>query len=594
MQRIFLLFCLVVIPAITFSQDDWDTYCERSGFTSTPSYQETIGFCEKLDRGSGLISLQSFGKSPQGRDLPLLICDRDGFSDPVSVRKAGRAVMLILAGIHAGEIDGKDAGLMFLRDIAIMNKYTQVLDNVTILFIPILNVDGHERSGPYNRINQDGPEEMGWRTTAQNLNLNRDFLKADTPEMQAWLKLFHQWLPDLFIDIHVTDGADYQYALTYSFETSGNMDRGLAEWAENVVTPRMTMEMDEAEYPIFPYVMFRRWFDPRSGLRNSVATPRYSQGYTSAMNRLGLLVENHSLKNYRTRVLATYELLVVLSRILNDHSDELQSLNRLADEFTSSESFRAQPLTLTYTTGPDSVMVEFRGVEYDVETSDLTGGSWFRYHSDRPKTYLIPYFNQMLPDLTVNLPEAYIIPPEWTEVISKLDHHKIVYNTLTSTERVRVQAFHFRDVSWNKAPYEGRLSFSAEYDVMDEEMDFPAGSVIIPVNQPGARIIAYMFEPGSPDSFLKWGFFNSIFEMKEYFETYVMEEKAREMISADPALLKEFNTAREKDPEFARSQWAQLEWFFLRSAYADKKKDVYPVCRITSRDAMPDLIEKTR
>ncbi len=236
----------------------------------------------------------------------MLIIDGEGRFDPASARKSAKLVLLIQAGIHPGEIDGKDAGFMFFRDLAINQLFGAMPENLIILFIPIFNVDGHERFGPYNRINQDGPEEMGWRTTAQNLNLNRDFLKADAPEMQAWLKLYQQWLPDFFVDIHVTDGADYQYVSTYGLETYGNMDEGLTKWTNEQLIPVMEQSMDAAGYPMFPYIMFRRWHDPRSGLRSSAAGPRFSQGYTAVQNRIGLLVENHSLKDYKTRVSSTY------------------------------------------------------------------------------------------------------------------------------------------------------------------------------------------------------------------------------------------------------------------------------------------------
>ena len=413
MKRILILLLFVNVANINFAQDNnLITYYEKSGFKATPSYDETVAYCKKLDQASPFIQYTTFGTSPRGRKLPLLIIDGEGRFDPASARQSGKLVVLIQAGIHPGEIDGKDAGLMFFRDLAIGQLFGTMPENLTILFIPIFNVDGHERFSPYNRINQDGPEEMGWRTTAQNLNLNRDFLKADTPEMNAWLKLYQKWLPDFFIDIHVTDGADYQYVSTYGLETYGNMDEELTKWTNEQLIPVMEQSMDAAGYPMFPYIMFRRWHDPRSGLRSSAAGPRFSQGYTAAQNRIGLLVENHSLKDYKTRVSSTYELLHFLCGFLNDQASGILELNAMADLNTASAVFRQQPFPVNFTTAKDSIMVDFRGVEYDIEKSDLTGGDWFIYHNDKPVTFRVPYFNQQIPSTFVSIPEAYIIPPE--------------------------------------------------------------------------------------------------------------------------------------------------------------------------------------
>jgi len=561
-------------------ENDLITFYEKSGFKETPSYEQTIEYCKQLDISSPFIHYTTFGTSPQGRKLPLLIIDANANFDASTVKKTGKLVLLIEAGIHAGEIDGKDAGLMFFRDLAINQKFGPMPSNVTFLFIPIFNVDGHERTGPYNRINQHGPEEMGWRTTAQNLNLNRDFLKADAPEMQAWLKLYQQWQPDFFVDIHVTDGADYQYVMTYGLETHGNMDEGLTRHCMEEFIPAMENFMETAGYPAFPYVMFRKWHDPRSGLRSSVGGPKYSQGYAAAQNRIGLLVENHSLKDYKTRVDGTYELLHFFCNYLDDGAAEIKELNTMADNLAASEAFRREPFAVNYAAGKDSIMVDFRGVEYDVVKSNLTGGDWFHYYPDKPVTYKVPYFYQQLPSATVNIPEAYIIPPEWSEIIARLSLHGIRYHTLIKNERLEVESYRFTKVEYAKSTYEGRTQVTPTFETYTETREYPAGSVVIPTSQPQVRIIVHMFEPASPDSYLQWGYFNAIFELKEYFETYKMEEYARKMLVETPGLNEEFEEWKAANPEAAKSQWSQLEWFYFRSPWVDSKRNIYPVGRI--------------
>ncbi|MBI4720390.1 MAG: M14 family metallopeptidase, partial [Chitinivibrionia bacterium] len=306
----------------------WQTYYEQSGCTATPRYEETIAYCRRLADASPWVAYESFGTSPQGRELPLVIADKDGRFTPEAARRAGKIVLLVQACIHAGESDGKDAGLMLLRDIAISKKRPELLDNVTLLFIPIFNVDGHERFGPCNRINQNGPAEMGWRVTAQNLNLNRDFFKADAPEMQAWLRLFGAWLPDFFVDCHVTDGADYQYVVTYGLDIFGTMDPGLTRWSRDVFLRSIEASMAEAGFPISPYVYFRGGHDPMSGLGTWITPPRLSHGYTTIQNRPGLLVETHMMKDYRTRVAGTYEILEQTMALLNAEHAALKDLVR--------------------------------------------------------------------------------------------------------------------------------------------------------------------------------------------------------------------------------------------------------------------------
>jgi hypothetical protein len=569
--------------------DNLITYYERSGFKATPSYDETVAYCKLLDEASEMIHYTTFGKSPQGRDLPLLIIDSDGYTEPERARQAGKFVLLIEAGIHPGEIDGKDAGFLFFRDLVVEKKFGEVPPNITFLFIPIFNVDGHERFGPYNRINQVGPEEMGWRTTAQNLNLNRDFLKADAPEMQAWLKLWQAWKPDFFVDIHVTDGADYQYVMTYGLETHGNMDEGLTKFTESDFIPAMEQYLDQAGYPAFPYVMFRRWHDPRSGLRSSAGGPRYSQGYAAVQNRIGLLVENHSLKDYKTRVSGTYALLEFLAGFLLEKASEIITLNKQADDYTASETFRSMPFALSYKAATDSIMVDFKGVEYDVEKSDLTGGDWFKYHPEKPVTFQLPYFHHQVPSATVEVPEAYIIPPEWEIVIERLPLHGISYIRTDRPVRIKVETYRFTTIEYGRSSYEGRQQVTPVFETITEEKEFPAGSVVVPTSQASARAIIHMLEPASPDSYLQWGFFNAIFEMKEYFETYMMEEYARSMILETPAMKEEFEQWKASNPDAAENQWAQLEWFFLRSPWADQKRNVYPVGRVMDRAELERL-----
>lgn len=585
-----LLTILIILNFSLFSHgQNWSTYYENSGFKKTPPYLETMEYMNRLVGASPMVSAVSLGKSPQGRDISMMIIDRDGLKDPQAIRAKGRVIVLIQSCIHPGEPEGKDAGFIFLRELLIEKKHRDLLNKTSILFIPILNVDGHERFGPYNRINQNGPEEMGWRTNAINLNLNRDFLKADAAEMHHWLRMFNTWLPDFFMDIHTTDGADYQYAITYAAEIFGTLDSGLTRWMTNIYEPRMKDKMNESGYPVFPYVQFRNWHDPRSGMETGAAPPMISQGYVALQNRPGILVETHMLKNYKTRVEATVQMIIHTLGIVNHQADNLKTMIEMADKSTASPAFRNQEYTVAWKTSKtDSIMVDFLGYDYKVQKSDLTGGNWFIYDDTKPVNMKLPFFAKSIPAATALIPEAYIIPAGWDEVISRIKLHGIKMDVLTEPAEIPVKSYKFRNYEFRKVPFEGRQMVKTGLTGIEESRLFPAGSVVVPTNQRTAKIIAAILEPAASGSFVEWGFFNSVFEQKEYSETYVMEKMAREMLETNPEIRREYE-AFKSSPEFVNDQWIILNWFYSKTPYWDINFLKYPVGKITNASTMNQL-----
>lgn len=587
-----LLTFITISLSLQSQKTTWLTYYEKSNFKETPQYKETIEFSKRLARNSDWVNYQTFGKSPQNRKLPLILVNKNQKFTNKAFKQSEKATLLIEACIHPGEPEGKDAGLMLLRDIAIHKKHEHLLNYVNILFIPIFNVDGHERFGPYNRINQNGPKEMGWRTTAQNLNLNRDFLKADAPEMKHWLKMFNKWMPDFFIDIHTTNGADYQYPLTYAMEVHGNMDKRLTEWQKEIYIKTISKKMNKAGYPIFPYISFRDWHNPESGIEAWTAKPRLSQGYTAIQNRPGLLIETHMLKDYKTRVSATYEMIKLTLNILNKEYKNLQELIKKADSYTASEEFRNKPFPVDFSATNDCTIVKYKGIEYEKVHSDLTDTEWFKY-GEKPITQNIEYYNDIKPKENVSLPECYIIPPEWETIIEKIKLHGIKTYTLTERIKIKINSCLFTNVNWRNKPYEGRQRITnLNLKPYNKTESFPAGSILIPMNQQRARVIAHMLEPKAPDSFVKWGFFNAIFEQKEYAEIYVMEEKARKMLKENPSLKQEFLAKKKNNKAFANNPWAISNWFYRRTPYWDEKKNNYPVGKIFDKEIYNQLLKK--
>jgi len=591
MKMIFTLYFAISIISV-FSQDTaWTTFYEQSGGKETPRYAQTVEFCERLAKASHLIKFTSFGKSARGRNLPLLIVDKDGLADPGTIRATGRIIVLIQACIHPGECEGKDAGLMLLRDLVILKKYPGLLDHVSILFIPIFNVDGHERFGPYNRINQNGPKEMGWRVSANNLNLNRDFLKADTPEMQYWLSLFNKWMPDFFIDTHTTDGADYQYVLTYGMELDGDMESGLTSWSQHVFLDTLTKMMDKSGFPVFPYVGFRNWEDPKSGLVTSVSPPMLSEVYTSLRNRPGLLIETHMLKPYDQRVRSTYECLKHSLTILNKEYKALYDNIVRADKLTASNEFRKIDFPLQYKTiENDSTMIDFLGIEYKRVRSEITNEYWYQYGTKK-ETYHLPYFNKVKPVVFTKIPEVYIIPVEWKEVTDRLELHGVKIHRLLKDTLVSVSSYKIKNPKWQSNPYEGRHPMiNFELQEITEDRLIPAGSAVIDMNQPSARIIVHVLEPKGNGSYLYWGFFDPVFEQKEYAENYVIEDMAPKIFADHPLLNAEFREKKSSDTVFAKNPDLILNWLYSQTPYWDARKDVYPVSKIFDPEVAGKLL----
>lgn len=587
MRLIISIIIGVLTTSLVAQNSEWITKFESSNYLETVTYEECIEFSKLLAEKSAIINYQEIGLSPQKRAIPLLIVDKDGLTNAEQIRATGRIILFVQAGIHAGEPDGTDAGFLLLRDMAIHQMNLELLEKVSILFLPSFNVDGLARMSPYNRINQNGPTEMGWRANSNNLNLNRDYMKADSPEMKAWLHLFNEYLPDLFIDCHTTDGADYQYVATYALETFGNMDDGLTEWMKSKYEPYLIEKMAAKNTPIFPYVSFKNWHDPRSGLIRSVGTPMISQGYTALQNRIGLLIETHMLKPYKPRVYATYDLIVGTLESMNKDHEKIKSLNHNADLKMSSRKNGPKNITIQYKVNmKDSAQVDFLGVEYDIVKSDLTGGDWFQY-SDKPSTFKLDLFEKQLPKEIIELPMAYIIPVEWPQVQEVLKTHGIQHFITTEKKKINIEAYTFENQKWENSSFEGRQSLRSFELIMDErETEYEAGAMVVPVRQRAAKVLVYLLEPKADNSFASWGFFNSIMERKEYAETYVMEKMAREMIKDKPELLDEFNDWKEKNPELAKSHWMQTMWFFEKTPYWDQKKDVYPVGRILNQETL--------
>lgn len=561
---------------------EWQTHAEKTNYRETPSYAETIAYAKKLDAASPLIKYTSFGHSGEGRELPLLIASEGETFTTEAARKAGKAVLLIQACIHSGEPDGKDAGFALLRDIAITQTQPGLLKNVVLLFIPIYNTDGHERSSPYNRINQNGPANMGWRATTTNQNLNRDYMKADTPETRAWLALWNVWNPDLFIDCHVTDGADYRYNITYHFEHHDGIAPSVLAWQQEVMDGKVLPATVGAGNVVSWYLEFADNRDFEKGIRDFNGSPRFSTGYVPLRNRAAILIETHMIKDYRSRVVGTYDLLRFTIAEVNGDPQRLLQATREADEQTvgqGSADGAERKVPIDFELTDKTTPYPLKALEYRTEPSDVSGDIRVLFGT-KPLDVTVPMYNTFRVTQEVTRPVSYIVPPQWKEVIAVLRAHGLRLQPTLRASTIDIESYRFSQVKWPAGPFEGRFMPTFKAELINERRTYPAGSLIVPLDNNLAKLAINLLEPEAPDSLLAWGFFNAIFEQKEYGESYVLESLAREMMAQDPALRSDFLERIESDPMFASSPSSRLQFFYERSQYWDPHMNLYPVGRI--------------
>jgi len=557
---------------------DWTTPAEASGYTRTPRADETFDYFARLDAVSPQLRMFEFGRTPQGRALQAVVIASAGELTAEAARASGKPVILLQASIHPGENEGKDALMALSRDLTVSGRYTELLEPVVLVLVPIFNLDGHERFSPYSRINQNGPEAMGWRATAQNLNLNRDYAKADAPEMQAWLRLWRDWQPDLLVDMHNTNGADYQYAMTWAFESAQNISPALAHWQRGVFEGELKTALEQQGWPIFNYISLKDSTDLQAGLLEGASSPRFSIGYAAAAGRAGLLVETHMLKDFKTRVQVNETLLVEMLRAIGDAPESLKAAVAEAE----AERFAIGALMpLDFGLAEATEEIDFLGYAYTRTDSALSGGTWVQYEPSQPQTYRLPVQRKVTVTAEAPAPAAYVIPPQWSQVVERLQLHGVEMQRLSAPVRVAAGRYRLSAPEWAPRPFEGRHLISALQSTLEPvEIELPAGSWLLSMDQPGARLIAQLLEPGSPDSFLRWGFFDAIFEEKEYAEARVMEAMGREMLARDPALKADFEARLAGDAEFAADPRARLRYFYERSPYFDAEFMRYPVLRL--------------
>ncbi len=546
--------------------DPWITPAEASGFKTTPRYADVRAWLDRLGAASPLITVESFGRTGQGRDLVYVRASKGG---------AGKPVVLVQAGIHAGEIDGKDSGLMLLRDIALHGK-EDLLDTVDLVFVPIYNIDGHEAMSAYNFVHIRGPMEKGREANARNIDLNRDYAKADAPETRAMIALLRKLDPILYVDCHVSEGFDMQYDVTFTYAGWGKYarHRAAADWLEERFGPAVTAALTKAGHipSIYPSPIDTR--APTKGIRYSPEGPRYSTGYGDFIGVPTVLVENHMLKPYRQRVLGTYVLLEEALRIAG------QDTAQIAAAKAKDRATRPTELLTRWAPAEQPIgwIERFKGVAFDTYLSPASGRREQRWLG-KPVTFRMPIIGQR-PTQTVRLPKAWWVPAEQTEVIDRLHLHGIVFETIAAPRTLTVDQVRSIGPRLSQ-PNEGRVPVTATFSHELGVQTMPIGSIRVPADQPLGLLAAALLEPEGQDSFLAWGFFPEMMAPAPSTDAFVLAVLGDHMLATDPAIKSAFAAKLAADPVFAADPDARLAWFHEQAGPGHPYPLRYPITRET-------------
>jgi hypothetical protein len=583
MKRIAWLSSIVLttFAALTFAAEDWLTPAEISEFKSTPPYDETLAFIEKLARRTPEMKLDYFGRSAQGRPMAVVIVSKDKAFTPEAAAKTGKAIILIQNGIHSGEIDGKDACLMILRDMA-LGRHIDLLDGVILLIVPIYNIDGHERVSIYNRPNQNGPEEgMGFRTTTDGHDLNRDHLKLDTPEARNLIGLFNDWRPHLHVDTHVTNGIDHAWVLTYSWAEAPQAPPSVDRWLKAHM-PAVLEATAKAGYRVGPYVGMADYNDPTKGIISYVGEPRYSTGYYPLRNRPSILTESHAHKPYKDRVLATREFLLSLFiEIAKEQGKLIEAIEQAERRMIALGRPDAEPsdLILRYGVGEATDTITIPVYEWYTAPSTVLGRPLLRFKSNIKESEF-PWQRRAKPELTVQRPRGYLIQPGWPVIERKVAEHGLEAERLTEPIELEVETMRLSNPrSTGRNPtYQGRHQIAVDVERGIEKRSFPEGTLWIPADQPDFEVAAQLFEPDAPDSLVAWGMLSIVLERKEYIDPRVLEEQALEMLK-DATVAEEWEKALE-DEELVSNSSARWLWWYKRTKHWDETVGLMPVMRL--------------
>jgi len=572
---LFIIFSACTTDSKVIDNLDFKTRFETSSGLETATYDQTITFYKNLASSYKEISIKEMGKTDSGEPLHLVTLNTNNNGNDFNELRKDHIILLINNGIHPGESDGIDATMMLFRDI--VKGKIKSPKNTILTTIPIYNIGGSLNRNSGTRTNQNGPKEYGFRGNARNYDLNRDFIKSDTKNALAFAEIFHLVKPDVFIDNHVSNGADYQYTLTHLFTQHNKLGGDLGAYLHNEMMPALESKLESKSWEITPYVnVFNR--TPDLGFTQFMDSPRYSTGYTTLFNTLGMMVETHMLKPYKQRVEGTYELMHSMIELIEADKDKIKALR--SHNISTWKAGDTYPVDWEIDTTQFSTL-NFKGYEGTMIESDLTGAQRLKYDRSKPFTKPVKYQNYFKSKTEIVIPKAYVIPKGWHDIVTLLELNDIELSRIEKDTTLTVETYKIEDYKTRKRPYEGHYQhYNTQVSTTKGDVLIKAGNFIAYTNQPGIRYLLETLEPKAIDSFFNWNFFDTILQQKEGFSPYVWEDKARLLLKSNPKLQIKFNIKKTLDTEFANNWYDQLDWIHKNSRHYEKAHLQYPILRI--------------
>jgi hypothetical protein len=540
----------------------------------TVTYEEMHTFCKKLQRMFPEVHLDSIGMTDIGLPLHYLVISDKPNTNRAKALKEGKAIVWINNGIHPGEPEGIDASLALMRDILQDDEKRKLLKKMVIVLVPSYNIDGMLNRNSHSRANQNGPDSYGFRGNARNLDLNRDFAKADSRNTHAFYALYQQWLPHIFLDNHTSNGADYQHTMTLLQSLPDKLGFPLQDFMEHVLVPKLYQKMEEANWPMCPYVVTKGQ-DPSEGIYAYIDSPRYSSGYAAMWGAIPLLTETHMLKPFIDRLQSNYVLMDELLKTCYEHSAALISfqeawftLQQSADSFEYHWQIDAEKADT----------IRFLGYEREMIPGKISGKPIGKYNRSKPYEKQVPHYKYSKPSKKVPVPDRFIIPHAWSEVIERLALNNIQFDTLKKDEKHTVKAYRISDFKTLQYPYEGHyLHYEIQMEEIVLDKQFRKGDISISTAQPGVKYLMEVLTPDAGDSFFAWNFFDAILMAKEGFSDYVFDDLAAEILDNDPELMKKFEAKKTEDKAFEADARAQLRYIYEASPYFERNKNIVPI-----------------
>jgi hypothetical protein len=574
----FLLPLMLIGCQGRFSPEGLTTAFEQSNGSETATYEECIAWWKQLEEASPYVCVQSFGQTDAGLPLHVIVVNAGRNFSREKILETKKLRVMINNGIHPGEPDGIDASMLFVRDMLSEEDFINTYDSIVFLIIPIYNVGGALNRNCCSRSNQNGPESYGFRGNARNLDLNRDFIKCDSKNAQSFNQFFTEWNPDIYLETHVSNGADYPYTMTYLASQADKLGQYLGPLVKNTLTPGLYSAMANDDDAMIPYVnVFGN--SPDEGYTTFYDSPRYSTGYAALHHSIGLLTETHMLKPFDQRVASTRRFLHHLTATASANRIQIKEARAMALNAALSQTEFALDWKID---SSNITPLVFKGYKAKIDSSQVTGRPQLHYDRNSPWEKTINYFATMTPTKTVTAPHFYLLPAAWSEVVDRMKWNGVELNLFEYDTLIEVNAYKILEINTIQNSFEGHYYHNnTQVEPVSKRLNLLANSYyLIDLNQAKRRFLIETLEPESPDSYFNWNFYDEILQQKEWFSSYVFETEAEELLK-DPKIKAEFEQMKASDSSFAINANAQLYFLYQRSEHYERNHHmIYPVFRV--------------